>query len=207
MEDHVLTRLKRMQALAATGRFYAKDPFDVERYEEIDALAQQLMAAKFSVHGLSDLPLPSEGYATPKLEVRGAVFSEGKILLIRERHDGLWSLPGGFCDVGLSAAENIEKEVWEEANIRVRATRLIQIWHKAKGPYPPDHRDFYKLGFLCEAEGNVVPTPGEEAIEVGFFGLDALPDLSACRISRRDIESAFQHHATPQSEAEFDRTC
>lgn len=206
MEDQVLTRLKRLQALASTGRHYATDPFDTERYEEIDALARELMGQVLGVSALPDLPVPAEGYATPKLEVRGAVFSEGRILLIQERQDGKWSMPGGFCDVGLSAAENIEKEIWEESCLRVRATRLIQLWHKAKGPYPPDHRDFYKIGFLCKSLDASLPKAGAEAMDIGYFSLEDLPPLSAGRMARRDIESAFAHAALAASEAEFDRT-
>lgn len=206
MEDLVLTRLKRLQALASTGRHYATDAFDVERYEEIDALARALMGEALNLEDLTGLPAPQEGYATPKLEVRGAVFSEGKILLIQERQDGKWAMPGGFCDVGLSAAENIEKEIWEEACLRVRAQRLIQLWHKAKGPYPSDHRDFYKIGFLCEPLDFATPKAGAEAMDIGYFTLENLPPLSAGRIARRDIESAFAHAALAASEAEFDRT-
>jgi ADP-ribose pyrophosphatase YjhB (NUDIX family) len=59
------------------------------------------------------------------------------ILLVREQCDGLWTLPGGFADVGLSPARNIEKEIHEEAGLRVSARRLFGVLHKAGSDYSP----------------------------------------------------------------------
>lgn len=93
----------------------------------------------------------ARGYATPRVDVRGAVVDGDRILLVREKSDGLWALPGGFADVGLSAAQNVEKEILEEAGLKVSACRLYGVRHKASASYPPDVRDFHKMFFLCKA--------------------------------------------------------
>ncbi|MCT8158836.1 NUDIX hydrolase [Pseudoruegeria sp. SHC-113] len=208
METLWLTRLKRLQALAATGQHFTRDGFDRERYEEIDALASAMLADLFTKAPvpIPGLPKPAHGYATPHVEVRGAVIRDGRILLVREAMDGLWALPGGYCDIGLSAAENVEKEIQEEAGLTARARHLYLIRHRAKGPFPPDPKDFYKIYFLCDEDGQVTPRPAQETTEAAFFAPDALPPLSPLRVHESDIMEAFRQAATPGLPVEFDRT-
>lgn len=205
MEDQWLTWAKRLQGIASTGLNYCREPYDRERYDEVAAIARDMLAALGGVpprriEGL--VPDFARGYATPKVEVRGAVFEGDRILLVREVSDGLWTLPGGFADVGKSPGENVVKEVWEEARLRVRATRLYSLRHKAKHGYDPDARDFYKIYFLCERLDDARPAPGAETAEVGFFPADALPPLSRGRTLETDIHAAFgcrnDVHAPPQ---------
>ena len=202
MEDSWLAWAKRLQSLASTGLHYSNDDFDRERYNEIAAIANQMLAA------LGDVPVEriqelvsdfAKGYATPKIDVRGAVFRNRKVLLVKEASDGLWTLPGGFADVGLSPADNIEKEIREEAMIEVSARAVYGIRHKARHEYDPDVRDFYKLFFLCEMESGADPRPGPEVTDVGFFGLDELPPLSTSRVLEKDIEAAFIFDRDPHS--------
>jgi ADP-ribose pyrophosphatase YjhB (NUDIX family) len=194
MEDQWLTWAKRLQAIASTGLHFCKDDFDRERYNEVARIAEAMMAAIGNipikrVNGLlSDF---AKGYATPKVDVRGAIIEDGKILLVREQSDGLWTLPGGFADVGLSPTENVVKEVWEEASIRVSASRLFSVRHKARQAYEPDIRDFYKMFFLCHRLDSTVPQPGPDISEVAFFGQDSLPRLSSGRVVKSDIAAAF----------------
>lgn len=195
MEDVWLTWAKRLQGIASTGLFFGKDKYDRERYEEISTIAIEMLAMLGSVpvnriEGLvSDF---AKGYATPKIDVRGAVIEENKVLLVREISDGLWTLPGGYADVGISPSENIVKEIWEEASIRVNTTGLYGVRHKAKHDYDPDARDFYKLFFLCDRADDTLPEPGLETTEVGFFGIDELPPLSKGRVLEKDIAAAFE---------------
>jgi ADP-ribose pyrophosphatase YjhB (NUDIX family) len=207
MEDEWLALTKRLQSIASTGAHYTRDGFDRERYLEIAAIANLMLAR------LADVPLSrieslvpdfAQGYATPKVDVRGAVLRDNRILLVREASDGRWSLPGGFADVGKSPRENIEKEIWEEATLRVRAAALYAVLHKAKHPYEPDARDFYKLFFLCEPLGPDEPVPGTETSQVRFFGRDELPDLSRGRTLESDIDAAFAFHADPRRPVTFD---
>jgi len=125
-------------------------------------------------------------------------------LLVREGVTGLWTLPGGFADVGFSAAENVVKEIEEEAGIQVVAKQLYSVRHKAKGPFNPDLRDFYKFYFLCERVTDAIPTPGPEVSEVAFFPLNRLPKLCNDRIVEEDIQRAFSFHRLAGQSVLFD---
>ncbi len=207
MEDVWLTWAKRLQGIASTGVHFSRDEYDQERYREIATIANEMLASIGSVplskiEGLvSDF---AKGYATPRVDVRGAVFSGDRILLVREASDGLWTLPGGYADVGISASENIVKEIWEEASIRVTATSLYAVRHKAKHGYDADARDFYKLFFLCEPIGDLFPRAGGETVDVGFFDRCKLPPLSMGRVIVEDIAAAYAWKAGGQREATFD---
>ncbi len=207
MEDTWLHWAKRLQALASTGLHYCSDEFDRERYAEVAGIANEMLALLGNVpvrriEGLvSDF---AKGHATPRVDVRGAVFQHDKVLLVREASDGLWTLPGGFAEVGASPAENVEKEIREEAGIDVAATAVYGIRHKARHPYPPDSRDIYKLFFLCEPRGKLAPKAGHETTAVGFFDLDDLPPLSTARVLEQDITAAFLFRAEPDKPLLFD---
>jgi ADP-ribose pyrophosphatase YjhB (NUDIX family) len=195
MENQWLAYAKRLQAIASTGLHFSNVVFDRERFEEIAAISSAMLAdlGNVAIARIPDLMPPlGAAYATPMVEVRGAVIVDDKILLVREKFDGLWTMPGGYADVGLSGAENVAKEVWEEAGLRVVVKSLISVRHKAKGAYRADPRDFYKLYFLCESAPGAVPQIGVETTDVGFFAEDALPPLSEGRTIVADIADAFR---------------
>lgn len=208
MEDDWLRFAKRLQAIGSTGLFFTRDAHDRERYEEIANIANQMLSL------IGDTPIAriqslvsdfAKGYATPKVDVRGAVIRDGRILLVREATDGLWTLPGGYADVGLSPQENIVKEIREEACIDVDAVGLYAIRHKAKHDYDADARDFYKLFFLCQPLDNCPPRPSEfETTAVDWFGIDELPPLSRGRVIERDITSAFEFQSSREPEVHCD---
>lgn len=207
MEDIWLAWAKRLQSIASTGLHFSRDKYDQERYGELAGIANGMLAALGNVpvgriEGLvSDF---AKGYATPKVDVRGAVIEDGRVLLVREIVDGLWTLPGGYADVGISPGENVVKEIWEEASIKVNATGLYGIRHKAKHEYDPDARDFYKLFFVCEKVDDAEPAPGLETSEVGFFRPDRLPPLSRGRVIEKDIAAAFEFRMDPTKLTIFD---
>ena len=111
--------------------------------------------------------------------------------MVKETIDGKWSLPGGWCDVGLSAKENCEKEVFEEAGLIVKAKRLIAVFDKHHHSHPPDIYHAYKLFFQCEEVGGEINS-GMETSEVNFFEIDNLPPLSVERNTAFQIEKAFE---------------
>lgn len=196
MEDSFLTWIKRAQALSATGVHFAASDFDRERYEELVLLTHQMLAR------LGDVPLSAvsqtfsdvgEGYSTPKVDVRGAVIRDGRILLVQEKFDGLWTMPGGYADTGISPADNIVKEIAEEASIAVRVLRLFAVLHKARHNYATDARDFYKLFFLCEQTDDAEAATGPETSDVGWFDPDALPELSTGRTIEMNVFDAFRY--------------
>ncbi len=207
MEQSWITMAKQLHAIAKTGLEFTENEYDVERYSDIAAIALKMMAnlANEPIVKIENLISPNgKGYVTPKIDVRGAVFKDNELLLVQEKSDGLWTLPGGYADVGLSAAENVEKEVIEEAGIKVRAKSLYALRHKAKGNYDPDVRDFYKLFFLCEAIDTTTVSPGAETSAAAYFSEHSLPPLSTGRVNQRDLLGAWKFKQTQAEFTEFD---
>lgn len=207
MEDQWLTWAKRLQAIASTGLHFGEGDFDKERYQDIHNIANEMLATlgQVPIQTIDNLiPESGQGYATPKVDVRGAVFRDNKILLVKEKLDGLWTLPGGYADVCISPAENMEKEVQEEANILVKAERLFGLIHKARHEYDMDPQDFYKLFFLCRQIDSVEPSAGTETMDVGFFSLNDLPPLSTGRVIEKHIHLAAEYLANPDRTPTFD---
>jgi len=207
VEDTWLGYAKRLHSIATTGLGFTKDRYDKERYQEISDIALRMLSDIGRVPLTRIAGLVSEsaiGYATPKVDVRAAVFEDHKILLVREKADGLWTLPGGFADVGLSPAENVEKEVLEEAGIVVEASHLYSIRHKAKGSYGSDVRDFYKLFFLCKPTGTQDLSPGLETSDVAYFDRESIPALSTGRVVMDDLLAAWEFSESTVKQAMFD---
>jgi len=193
-----LARVKKLHAIAESGLAFSPEEFDKERFEEISLIAREMIAdlADLPLQPITDLITPyHKRYVTPQVEVRGAVFNHDKILLVQEKSDGKWTLPGGYADVGLTPVQNIEKEIWEESGLDVSTSILYSIRHKASGDYRPDVREFYKLYFLCQSQHqNPTPKASMETSDAGFFALDELPELSTGRVIERDITDAFLFH-------------
>ncbi len=207
MESQWLTFAKRLQAIASNGLHFTSNEFDRERFAEVADIANDMLAALGSVPVERIAGLVSDfakGYATPKVDVRGALIENDAILLVRERSDGRWTLPGGFAEVGLSAAQNVEKEMREEAGLKVSARALYSVRHKAKRPYDPDARDFYKMFFICERGDATPPRAGAETSDARFFRRGRLPDLSLGRVLESDIEAAFDFDRGMVRAASFD---
>ncbi len=207
MEDQWLRYAKRLHAIASTGLFYSESDFDKERYEEVAVIANNMLAelGNKPIAEINELfPDFALGYATPKVDVRAAVIRGETILLVREKLDRLWTLPGGYADVGISASDNAVKEVREESGLDVTSRRLIGVFHKAKHEYTQDARDFYKFYFLCDEVGEKEPAAGSEIMEVGFFNPDELPPLSEGRSIRKHIELAFEYYGNDKLPTAFD---
>lgn len=201
-----LTWTKRIQAIAQTGLTFTRDHYDHERYEELQEIAAEMMAAGSGMpdaQKVLDLFRGESGYATPKVEVRGAVVREDEILLVREREDGGWTVPGGWCDVGESPSAMVVREVKEESGYDVAPRKLAAIFDRNQHPHPPMPTHAYKLFFLCDLLGGEA-TPSFETPEVAFFLRGALPKLSASRITEYQIEHMFEHAAHPEWPTTFD---
>ncbi len=207
MEHQWLTFAKKLHAISSTGLHFGESEFDRERYAEVAEIATRMLAM------LGEVPLEriaglvpdfASGYATPRVDVRGALIEDDRILLVQEKSDGKWTLPGGYADVGLSAAINTQKEVQEEASVTVEAHRLIGVFHKAAHAYDQDVRDFYKFYFLCRRRTTDTPAPGPETLDARFFAVDELPELSTGRVIEEHIRLAFEHAANPAAPTHFD---
>lgn len=195
MESSVewLETLNKMTGLAQSGLYYSKDVYDQERYQQLLQHVQSLLDLnQINTDGFIPNVLKDVGYATPKMDVRAVVFKENKILLTKESEDGLWSVPGGWADVGFSAAENAEKEVFEETGLSVKATKLLSLTDRRKHPHPPMFLHVYKTFFWCEILGGEL-TPSIETPEVGFFARDELPPISTARVTEDQIQQFFDY--------------
>ncbi len=172
---------------------------------ELQRLAAALLAGELEIplERAEALWSGEEGYATPKVDVRGGVFMAERVLLVRERADGRWTLPGGWVDVNDSPAAAIEREIREESGYQARAVKLAALLDRRKHPHPPSVHHIYKLMFVCELTG------GEAALSVetdavAFFPVNSLPELSSGRVLAPQIERLYQHHLHRDLPADFD---
>ncbi|MEI5992267.1 hypothetical protein A5881_003823 [Enterococcus termitis] len=193
MEKELSLLLAKLQGIAQTGKKYGKDLFDQERYEELSQVTKQLMTLMYpnlSDHELVMLVDQDEGYATPKVDIRAVVFNqEGKLLLVKEKSDNSWSLPGGWADIGYSPKEIAEKETLEEAGLTVTAKRVIAVLDKSKHDFPPTLTYVYKFFIRCEAQSQALAT-GVETNDVGYFSLQEIYLLSLSK--HRNIIDNFE---------------
>jgi ADP-ribose pyrophosphatase YjhB (NUDIX family) len=206
MEPNWLTWAKRLAALAQDGLTYSDNEYEIERYQQIRQIAAEMMAAGSSVDARTflDLFAPERGYATPKVDVRGAVFRDNKILLVKEKVDNAWTLPGGWADPGQSPSEAVAREVFEEAGFEVRVVKLAAVYDRSKHPHlPPMPFHLYKLFFLCEITGGTA-TESYETTGVAFFAEDRIPPLSVSRTLPFQIARMFEHHRNRSLPTDFD---
>jgi len=196
---------QRLQAIAQDGLTYGQDVYDRERYELLQELAAEIYAegSGAPLKVIRGLFAEQAGYATPKVDVRGAAFRDGRVLLVQERSDGLWTLPGGFADPGFSPTENVEREMWEESGFTARAVKLALVHERARHTTLSHAFSIYKLCFVCELTGGAAQESVETAA-VGFFAPDALPPLSEGRMTAAQLERMFVHWRNPDLPTEFD---
>ena len=197
---------RELQAIAQTGLTFAKDAYDIARYHRLHEIAVAMAAEGFSLDpGLVGEHFARQsGYATPQVDVRAAVFRDDRVLLVCERSDGRWTLPGGWADVNLSPAENAVKETAEEACVEVAVRELAGVYDRRLHPYRPSlPGHVYKLYFVCDLLAGE-PGPGDETTAAGFFPLDDLPELSLARTIEPHLRAAYAHHLDPDLPTEFD---
>ena len=205
MDPRWLQWAKRLQSIAQDGLTYTRDHYDVERYEQLREVAAEVLAA----HSTGDLEEArgllglQTGPATPKVDVRAAVFEEDAILLVKETEDGLWSLPGGWADVGESASEAAVRETYEESGYRIRPVKLISAYDRDRHDHPPIPYHVYKLNFLCEIEEEA-STVRLDSAGAAFFREDELPELSLTRVTPAQVYRFFGHHREPNLPTDFD---
>lgn len=207
-EQRLLELVQRLAALSQTGLAFAKTPFDIQRYEEVGEIAAELAS-----HGepdalrMAEIFRSDDGYVTPKMIVRSAVFSviddRPHVLMVKETADGHWTLPGGWIDLGESPAYAAEREVLEETGMKVTAEKLAAVFDKRKHDHPPAPHHAYLLFFMCRLESGS-PTPSIETSEVGWFPPDNLPELSRGRATETQIKRMFDHFANPSLPTDFD---
>jgi len=196
---------QEIQALSQTGLAFSSIPYDVQRYTRLMEIAAEIVA------GHSGLPweevledfAAQPGYATPKVDVRGAVVREGQILLVQERVDGRWCMPGGWADVGDLPSETAAREVWEESGFHVVTRKLAGVFDANRSGRPLSLYHAYKLVFLCDLLGGEA-RPSDETLAAAFFPFDDLPPLSSNRTNERHLAEVRAHLQDPARPAAFD---
>jgi ADP-ribose pyrophosphatase YjhB (NUDIX family) len=181
-------------SLAQAGITYSSNEYDIQRYKRLQEITAEMLAnqSELSREAILKSFSMQNGYATPKIDVRGAVIRDGKILLVKEKADGKWSMPGGWGDIGDAPAEMVAREVWEESGFRVNVDKVVGLYD-ANRLQPFEFYHVYKLVFLCSIISGE-PTPSIETLDVDFFGMDNLPPLSEIRTNKRILGEVFAHY-------------
>lgn len=207
MEEKVpdlLRWARQLFTISQAGLTYCKNEYDLERYHEIQEMATEMLASQsgLSKEAVRQSISMQYGYATPKIDVRGAIIRDGKILLIQEQADGRWAMPGGWADVGDFPAKTVEREVLEESGFVVQVNKVIAVID-ANHVAPLEFYHAYKLIFQCSIlDGQ--PRTSHETLAVDFFDMDDLPPLSSSRTTRAMLEEAYAHYLDPLRPTAFD---
>jgi ADP-ribose pyrophosphatase YjhB (NUDIX family) len=204
-EPQWLTIAREVRALAQTGLAFTADGFDQQRYRRLQELAALLLAqGSAEDQAILHLLRQEKGYATPKVDVRGAAFIDGRVLMVRELSDGKWTLPGGWADVNQSAGECVVREIAEESGFKARALKLAAVYDYQRSGHPAHHLDsIYKMFFICEIVGGQARA-SDETSEAAFFARHELPPLSLGRTTAAQIDRMFHHREHLQLAADFD---
>jgi ADP-ribose pyrophosphatase YjhB (NUDIX family) len=191
-------------SLSQAGLTYSQNDFDIARYKRLQEITAEMIASQSDLEKQRVLDSFSmqAGYITPKVDVRGAVVHNGKILLIQERADDRWSMPGGWADLGNEPASVAEREVWEESGYRVKAEKVVAVLD-ANRIEPMEFYHAYKIIFLCKLlDGE--PRTSYETLAVDFFNPSELPPLSLLRTNEAMLQEVFAHVQDPRRPTAFD---
>ena len=196
---------REIQAVSQTGLTYASSDYETQRYERLAEIAAEIIQAHTRLSKERLLPdfVAQAGYATPKVDVRGAIVRNGQILLVQERADERWCMPGGWADVGDLPSEMVVREVWEESGFHVVPRKLIGVYDANRSGRPLELYHAYKLIFLCDLTGGEA-RPSDETLDARFFPFDEIPPLSASRTHRRHLVEVQAHLRDPDRPAAFD---
>jgi len=205
MKEKWLQWASELQSIAHAGLTFCENNYDRDRYEKIRTLSVEILHEYTDVdeNKIRDLFASETGYQTPKVDIRAAVFKNEKILMVKEKIDGKWSMPGGWADVNTSVSESAARECLEEAGAIVKPKRIIALHlankhNNAQSPYT-----IYKIFVECDPVMNNF-TDNTETLEAGFFSIDSLPILSTERTTRSQIEMCFEAKKHKVFETIFD---
>ena len=196
---------REIQALSQTGLTFAHSDYETQRYQRLTEIAAEILQEHTGLaeEGLLEDFYMQPGYATPKVDVRGAVVRDGEILLVQERVDERWCMPGGWADVGDLPSAMVVREVWEESGFHVVPRTVVGVFDANRSGRPLAFYHAYKVVFLCEITGGEA-RPSNETLDVGFFAFDELPPLSANRTNERHLAEVQAHLRDPGRAAAFD---
>jgi ADP-ribose pyrophosphatase YjhB (NUDIX family) len=197
-----------IQAIAQTGLAFSPNEYDRERFLALQGLAARIMAqhTDADLGRIEALFAGENGYATPKIGVRGAVFDDqGRILMVQETIDGdLWTLPGGWADVNQTPTQSVIREIHEESGYHARVLKLAAVWDRASHAHPPAPFSVVRLFFICALEGGEAKTSLETSGSDWFHEHEVPADLSLRRTLPRHIARMFEHWRMPSLPTDFD---
>ena len=206
MDDKRISEIAHeIAAIATAGKFYAKDKFDVEHYEDILALSRELLTigTDISPELAAELLEGNDGYQTPKVETRAIIFNEKEEVRLVKDFDGRWNPPGGWCEHNLSIFDNTIKEAREEAGLTVEPYRLAAVFDHRKNNNSRSMFSICKNYVLCRNLGGEF-VPNIETTEAGYFALDALPDINTHKCTLRELEICLEAYRAETWETYFD---
>lgn len=192
----ILGYIETALGVAQIGLTYSKNEFDIARFIKLRELSARLLAKleNEEVEKVARWIAYDENYATPKVDVRAMVYDErGRILLVQEKSDGGWTLPGGWCDMGESPSLSAEREAEEETGLNVKAVRLVALFDKLKHEHPPQIPHAYKLFFYCEKIGGEIMRQTNETLACDYYPVDNLPTLSLHRNTAKQLIRLTEH--------------
>ncbi len=195
----------KLQSIAQAGLTFGENQYDIDRYQQIRDLSVEILHEYTDINNdkIRDLFGSESGYQTPKVDVRAAVIRDNKILMVKEKVDGRWSLPGGWADVNTSVSESAVKECFEEAGAIVEPKRVIAV-HMANRQnnfiYP---FTIYKIIIECELIEYKFKE-NTETLGSAFFDFDNLPELSIERNTTDQIRICFEANKSEVFETIFD---
>lgn len=196
---------RELQAIAQSGLAWEPREYDRQRYEQVRRVAAEMVADGGDADRVETIFAAEHGHATPKIDVRGVVFRGDGILLVREREGGVWSLPGGWVDVGESPSTAVAREVLEESGYAARPVKLLGLYDRDRRGFPPHMWHIWKAFFLCELEGGERRPLGYETLDSHFFARDELPEpLRFADATRAEIERCFEQREHPEWPTDFD---
>lgn len=192
---------REIQQLCQTGLAFSQSDYDTQRYTSLTKIASEITStySNLDKEQLLNNFLAHPGYATPKVDIRAAIIKDQKILLVQEKTDNKWSMPGGWADVGEEPSDAIIRETWEESGLDVIPKKVVGIYDANRDGRPLEFFHAYKIVFLCEIIGGEIKA-SDETIDVNFFSFDNLPPLSTSRTSKKhlvDIENIIKNPDRP----------
>lgn len=205
-EKDLIRLAQRIRALGQTGLTYQSDNYERERYEELLSISDTILTI---ATGIDQIEISrcfnlQKEYTTPKVDIRAIVFNPNdELLMVQEKLDGLWSVPGGWADVGCTPKEVAVKEVYEETGLEVEAVRLLGVVDMSRHEHPALPFYVYKIFILCRLQGGTF-SETFDILDKGFFKLDSLPPLSLERIIPTEIDWAYKAYKDPTLQAYID---
>jgi len=196
---------RKIQQLSQTGLAFAVTDYEKQRYKQLTEITAEIVEHHTSLEkaAIENVLMKQPGYATPKIDIRAAVIEDNKILLVQERSDERWAMPGGWADVGDIPSEAVIRETKEESGYDVKPTKVIGVFDANRLGGQLEFFHAFKIVFLCEFIGGEAAT-SDETQDVSFFSFDDLPPLSLNRTNDKHIKEIIAHIKKPHREAFFD---